>query len=161
MSKRASELNELIKEEHSNLLRDALALPRVNIMSLAKNFGILPSNTYFRKWIKNGKQHLGLSGFTNILNKMGYKFYLVPVYTEDKVKVKEIEEMIENAYIELSEGLKFEASGFVKAEPKPKAEPKVIENAGLISDLLLGTGMGIGEPEPENIKLDIDNLDQF
>ena len=141
MAKKVDTLSTLINARYFNWIREAiLKHGNVNIQALSDKFNILAGNTYFRNFIKNkGQDYLGISGLTSILDECGYELKLIPVKKDDVATSTKIEDMTKDAFLDIREIVSSYAES-VKRNPKKvkNTKPKVIKNASLINDSIMG-----------------------
>ena len=141
MAKRTDRLSKLIDPLYFNWIREAVIKHgRVNIQALSEKFKILPGNTYFRNFIKDKKQdYIGISGLSSILEECGYTLKLVPVKKTDVQTLIDIENITKNSFDDVRNTVSDYAES-VKRAPKVKKKkgPKIIKNANLINDSIMG-----------------------
>ena len=132
---------ELIHSKYYEWIRTAITKHgKINVQSLSHAFGISSGNTYFRNFIKFDNSPIGISGLTNILDKCGYTFRLVPIKKNDVLTLTAVEKITNDAFkcirddvSEIAESQKKVKKTEIDKSFKPVANSNLI-NFGIMSD---------------------------
>ena len=137
MSKIIDNITSLLDEQYFLDLRNAIIQQgNINVRALARNFGILDGNTYFRNFIENPEGILGISGLSSILASNGYQLRLVPVKVADDIKIEELQEYTRDVFRNICIDVSEQSKKCVKTK-KIKSEIKTIPNSNIIFDDLV------------------------
>lgn len=138
MSEKTDTLSGLINPIYFRWMREAITQHgKINVQALAKVFNILPSNTYFRNFLKDNQQdYLGVKAFVKILNSCNFTLKIVVIHNSKEKEIQNLDLITKNSFESLKEVMSEKAFTLKRKNVLIKKK-KVIKNINLIRDSLM------------------------